>query len=262
MPDIGGWQQKYAHNLTIAIVSRGTTEANLQKGNGHRLTNVLLQREREVSDLYRANGTPSAVIVSADGTIGSALALGADAIRSLISHATGVHTPAFLTRTLPPMVSNHKGNNGNGRTHIQPTSLPSIVGKPVPDIKLPDLNGITVSLIDLRGNEVLVLFWNPHCGFCNRMLNDLKGWEANPPAGLPKLLLISAGTIDENRAMGLRSPILLDPYFSIGRNIGANGTPSAVLIDGKGTIISQVAIGANEIFGLVQQRVQTVDSLT
>ncbi len=38
---------------------------------------------------------------------------------------------------------------------------------------------------------MLVLFWRPSCGFCQRMLNDLKAWEANPPTNAPKLLMVS-----------------------------------------------------------------------
>jgi thiol-disulfide isomerase/thioredoxin len=33
--------------------------------------------------------------------------------------------------------------------------------------------------VDFRGEESLVLFWNPGCGFCQQMLADLKEWEAS-----------------------------------------------------------------------------------
>jgi len=59
------------------------------------------------------------------------------------------------------------------------------------DIHLPDLSGQPVHLADFRGKTMLVLFWRPSCGFCQRMLNDLKAWEANPPTNAPKLLMVS-----------------------------------------------------------------------
>ena len=54
------------------------------------------------------------------------------------------------------------------------------VGEPAPGFSLPDLSGQTVSLSDFRGDETLVLFWRPGCGFCQRMLPDLKAWETHP----------------------------------------------------------------------------------
>jgi thiol-disulfide isomerase/thioredoxin len=52
----------------------------------------------------------------------------------------------------------------------------------------------------------LVLFWNPGCGFCQQMLPDLKQWESNPPEEAPKLLLVSAGSEEVNKEMGLIPP--------------------------------------------------------
>jgi len=95
-----------------------------------------------------------------------------------------------------------------------------------------------------------VLFWNPGCGFCQQMLPDLKAWEANPPPGAPQLLIVSAGTVEANQALELRSPIVLDHGFSTGRAFGATGTPSAVLVDAQGHIASPVAVGAPAVLAL------------
>src|SRR5205823_2310688 len=110
------------------------------------------------------------------------------------------------------------------------------IGDPAPALELPDLTGKTINLADFRGSNTLVLFWNPGCGFCRRMLDDLKAWEAHPPKGAPKLLLVSTGTVETNQAMGLRSPVVLEQSFTAGRQFGVNGTPSAVLVDGKGKV--------------------------
>ena len=48
------------------------------------------------------------------------------------------------------------------------------VGEPVPKVALPDIEGQTVELEDFRGEETMVLFWNPGCGFCQQMLPGLK----------------------------------------------------------------------------------------
>ncbi len=42
-----------------------------------------------------------------------------------------------------------------------------------------------MELEDFRGEETMVLFWNPGCGFCQQMLPDLKAWEEDPQWVLP-----------------------------------------------------------------------------
>jgi len=124
------------------------------------------------------------------------------------------------------------------------------VGERAPKTNLPDLEGKSVKLTDFRGKEALVLFWNPGSGFCERMLPELKEWEANRPQGAPELLVISAGTSETNKVMGLGSTVVLAQEFAAGRSFGASGTPSAVLVDKNGTIASEVAVGAPAVLEL------------
>jgi hypothetical protein len=84
------------------------------------------------------------------------------------------------------------------------------------------------------------------------MLPDIKDWEANPPEGAPKLLFVSAGTEEANREMGLRSTVVLDQQFAVGRAFGASGTPSAVLVDADGQVASEVAVGAPAVLELAK----------
>ena len=107
-----------------------------------------------------------------------------------------------------------------------------------------------LDLAAFRGARTLVLFWNPGCGFCRQMLDALKAWEANPPAGAPKLLVVSTGAVDENRAMNLRSPVALDQGSSAMSAFGANGTPMAMLVDAEGNIASELAAGAPAVLAL------------
>jgi peroxiredoxin len=96
MPDFGGWQRAHGHRLTIVSVSRGSVESNRAKATEHGLNTVLLQQQFEVAEAFRAHGTPAAVLVRPDGTIGSPVALGADQIRALA--ATAIGAPAPLAR--------------------------------------------------------------------------------------------------------------------------------------------------------------------
>jgi peroxiredoxin len=96
LPEIGRWQREYAVKVVVALISRGTVEANRPKLTEYGLTHVLLQKDREVAQAYQAHGTPSAVLVRQDGTIGSPLAQGAEAIRALIATALNPSVPTLL----------------------------------------------------------------------------------------------------------------------------------------------------------------------
>lgn len=242
LPEIGRWQREYAAQLVVALLSRGTVEANRPKVTEYGLTHVLLQHDREVAQAYQASRTPSAVLIRRDGTIGSPLAQGADAIRALIVSAVN----------LPVLNSLPAAATGNG--HGAGPAVPK-VGERAPEFTLPDLSGKPTNMVDFRGNKTLVLFWSPGCGFCQRMLSSLKAWEAKPPKGAPKLLVVSTGTVEANKAMGLRSPVLLDQDgMKIGRAFGATGTPMALLVDAEGKIASEVAAGAPAVLALAGQR--------
>jgi peroxiredoxin len=247
LPEIGRWQRDHATKLVVALISRGTVEANRPKVTEYGLTHVLLQKDREVAQDYQASGTPSAVLIRRDGTIGNPLAQGAEAIRALI---TTVLSPAGLA-TLPMAAAQ---SNGNGRADAPQPPVGPKMGAPAPDFSLPDLSGQTVSLSDFRGNTTLMLFWRPSCGFCQRMLADLRAWEDNPPTDAPQLLVVSTDSVESNQAMGLRSVVLLDAGgMSIGSKFGATGTPMAVLVDAEGKIASELAAGAPAVLALAGQ---------
>ena len=126
--------------------------------------------------------------------------------------------------------------------------------------ELPDLSGKSRELRDFRGSPTLLLFWNPGCGFCQMMLDDLKTWEANRPHGAPQLLVVSTGSLEINRGMGLRAPVVLDEEFRTGSAFGVNGTPSAVLVDANGRIASTVAVGAPAVLSLAKHTATSADA--
>jgi peroxiredoxin len=247
LPDIGRWQRDHADRVTLVLVSQGPAEDNRVKVAEHGLTHVLLQRDYEVLQAYQAGGTPSAVLVRPDGTIGSPVTTGPDAIRALVARAARLPIPL-------PMAAN--GGSRNGAAAPAPPAGPAI-GEPAPALALPDLTGKTVELADFRGRLTLVLFWSPRCGFCQQMLPGLKAWEAHLPEGAPQLLVVSTGSVEENRAQGLRSPVVLDQAFAVGNAFGADGTPMAVLVDAAGHIASNLASGAAEVLALARRQQAT-----
>ena len=219
MPDVARWQQTYADRLSIVPISRGALDANRAKAAEHGLLNFLLQVEEETSSLFRAEGTPTAVLIK-NGRIASPVASGADAIHALVAKAT-----------VPP---------------------PLAQGDLAPDLALPDLDGESIGLHSLRGQRHLLLFWNPDCGFCQEMLADIKTWERHPIEDAPHLLVVSTGLPDPNRAQGFLASVVLDQGFRTGQLFGADGTPSAVLLDEECRVASGVKVGAAEVLALAR----------
>jgi thiol-disulfide isomerase/thioredoxin len=243
MPNIARWQRDHTAALTIAVVTEGTADENRVKSTQAGISQVLLQNKREIAEIYQAWGTPAAVLIRPDGTVGSPVAQGADAIRALVTQAIGA-----VPRLLPAADAAAPGNRQSGNGSHSPVIK---IGDRAPLLGFHDLDGKSVSLNDFRGRQTLVLFWNPSCGFCQQMLHALTEWEANASPGAPNLLLISTGTVEVNRAMNLRSSIVLDQNFQAGSAFGAHGTPMAVLLDAKGRIASEVVAGAERILALM-----------
>jgi hypothetical protein len=85
------------------------------------------------------------------------------------------------------------------------------------------------------------------------MIPDLKEWEAAPPEGAPRLLVVSDGTVEDNEAQGLGSKVLLDDDdYTVSDAFGAAGTPSAVLVDAEGRIASEVVVGSSAVLELAR----------
>lgn len=243
LPEIGKWQQEHGGRFSLAVISRGSMEANRSKASEHGIRTLLLQRDREVATAYQVISTPSAVLVRPDGTIGSRVVAGPDAIRWMVDAIVGASPSA-------PM------RNGHGA----PSERPNLVGQPVPEVSLLTVDDEQVELSAYLAGPTALLLWNPGCGHCQRMLNDLTAFLADPPAGAPKLVVISGGDVERNRAQGIDAPVLLDRNFATGRQLGATGTPSAVLIDGAGDVASPLAVGATAILRLLGAIPQEVGS--
>jgi thiol-disulfide isomerase/thioredoxin len=240
MPDVAAWQKTLVDELTIVLLSHGRLDDNRAKAEEHGLSNVLVSPDYNVAEKYQAVGTPTGILIRNDGTIGSPAMGGPDAIRQLVNLKAWME-PGFaaLTKTL-------------GQPSPSPPAPPALpVGSMAPVFALQDLNGNTISAGAFNGSKTVLLFWNTGCGFCQRMLPQLKEWESRKPPNAPRLVLVSAGSVDSNRVMGLESTVLIDGKFTIGGMYGSRGTPSGVLIGADGKIESALAVGAPAVLELL-----------
>ena len=102
LPDLAHWQRELTPTVTLAVVSQGSIDANRAQVSEHGLTTVLVQRHKEVLQRYEVHWTPSMVLVQPDGTMGSPLAQGTEAMRALVARSSGQPLPPSAVPTVPP----------------------------------------------------------------------------------------------------------------------------------------------------------------
>jgi peroxiredoxin len=129
-------------------------------------------------------------------------------------------------------------------------------GTPAPDFRLPRLDGRgELSLKDLRGRRVLLVFSSPHCGPCSTLAPALEKFHRDHAE--VELAMISRGEPKENRAKvkehGLTFPVLLQQQWEISRRYGMFATPAAYFIDERSVITHDVAMGSDAILKLMAQ---------
>ena len=127
------------------------------------------------------------------------------------------------------------------------TQAPSI-GSPAPDFKLPNLDGQSTSLSDLRGKPVLINFWATWCPPCRDEMPYLQEvYEEWSDKGLV-VLAINLGE-DPSKVKGflqsrnLSLPVLLDTKQATAQEYNIRGIPTTFFIDKDG-IIQDKVIGA------------------
>ena len=134
------------------------------------------------------------------------------------------------------------------------------VGSDAPAIELLDMAGERKSLAQYRGQPLLLIFFNPACGYCRELLPILKergeGRKQRAETDEPLLLIISTGGSEANRALfdqhKLDCPVLLQKGSEVAEAYKANGTPSGYLVNADGKIASELAMGAEALLKLLE----------
>ncbi len=131
------------------------------------------------------------------------------------------------------------------------------VGKAAPNFSLPDTNGKTRSLSDLKGKYVVLEWYQPDCPFVRKHYrsgnmqalqkeytakgvtwltidSSAPGEEGNYPAARLNEIAAQDGSA--------RTALLLDPAGEVGRLYGAKTTPDMYIIDPKGILVYKGAI--------------------
>lgn len=161
----------------------------------------------------------------------------------------------------------------NGRILVQLESIegrltPRDAGKPkkerglpfgtvAPDFELPDLTDERHKLADFRGKDLLLIFFNPKCGFCTKMADDLAALPLGGENGRALPVVVTTGDLQDNLQLigryGIRGPVLLQKEMEVASQFHAQGTPMGYRIDKEGRIVSDLTVGAEELLKLAER---------
>ena len=239
LPEFEKWQNELEDKVNFVYVSSGTAQENIEKFAGENPKTILLQKNKEIGELFYSPWTPTAIYINEDGIIASRPAAGDEAIRELVEKIKSAKADEKFLFV-------YNANSLGKRPKI---------GEPIPEFSLEDLEGNKITDKDLRGRETLVTFFGLDCPHCTAMHEDLHEWENTKSNDEPELLIFSDGDVEEHLDFDLRSPILLEKNYKTAAKFGMHGTPSAVLVDENGIIASETAVGAAQIWALVGKRI-------
>jgi peroxiredoxin len=138
-------------------------------------------------------------------------------------------------------------------------AMEAVVGEAAPNFELPDLDGKTVKLADLKGKTVVLEWFNPGCPFVVRAHSE-KGSLATLAAEQSKTgvawVAINSGApgnqghgVEANKeaakSWNLSHPILLDETGAVGKAYGAKTTPNMFVINPEGVLVYSGAVDNN-----------------
>jgi peroxiredoxin len=237
------------------VVTTGGVAANegWMRDCGGRCT-VLFQTGGEVAADYRVDGTPMGYLIDEQGRIAGELVVGADALLALLlpPHENG---PPAVPPTDPgaaggPPPARGQVNRGLEHSRINRSGLTA--GTPAPPFTLPRLGGGELSLDEYHGRRVLLVFSDPECGPCEHLAPHLEALHRTR-ADLA-VVMVSRRDEEANRrkaeSLGLTFPIVLQKLWQVSRLYEMFYTPMGYLIDERGVIARDVAVGPDAVLAL------------
>jgi peptide methionine sulfoxide reductase msrA/msrB len=117
-----------------------------------------------------------------------------------------------------------------------------VSGQPV-DVRLPDLDGKSVSLADYRGKKVYIKFWASWCPICLAGMPEVEALAASKDDDIEVLTIASPEYLGEMPAVDFRVwaakrkfdvPILIDSGGRFAASLGVDKYPSSMWLDADG----------------------------
>jgi thiol-disulfide isomerase/thioredoxin len=131
---------------------------------------------------------------------------------------------------------------------------PVLIGKTMPDITTYLENNVPVRLLDIKSPYLVVIFWAPDCGHCNKTMPDVVSfYKKNRDKGLKLLSICTKGGDKLNtcwpaiKEKGMEDFInTADEYSRYNMKVRIKSTPKIFILDEKKEIIIK-DIGAEEL---------------
>jgi peroxiredoxin len=226
----------------LLLASSGTLSESQEMRAAYDLSYPLLvDAGRDLWSMYQVHSTPCGYVIGNDSRTEGPLRIGGKSLLAAMGVPSGESTEPSPGTS--PSIE---------RSRLLRTGLKA--GAVAPDFELPDLDGSTVALHDLRGNRVLLVFSDPHCAPCELLAPKLE--KIHKGSRDLKVLMISRGEADANRAkraeQQLTFPIVLQHQWEISRAYGMFATPIAYLIGKDGVLTQDVAVGHEAILRLAE----------
>jgi peroxiredoxin len=206
---------------------------------------ILLQETWELAAQFLVRVTPLAYLLDEEGRIASPPAIGPAAILAL--GVGGTATAAAPGPQSGPLTATAPAQTLPAQTGLA-------VGTPAPAVRVPLLTGGELSLKAYRGRRVLLVFLDPQHGPCLPVAAQLEAIYRRAPTFA--IVVISRGSDQMNRdvvaELGLTFPIGLQRHWEVSRAYAMFAAPIAYLIDERGAIAHEVAIGADAVLALAR----------
>ncbi len=227
--NFAAWATELSDKINLAIITSGDIEENIAKFGSENRSRLFFQNDDEVAKALGSKWTPTAVLIGTDGRIASRPAAGDTAIEKLVLYVRETDFDA----NKPLFVGAHD-------------DMPSKrFGDEVPEFELSTITGSPFTKNDLLGKNTLAVFWSLTCPHCTDMLDQLLSWRNN--GSNLALAIFAEGDETKLRETGLEETLILDDGYKVSEEMGMHGTPSAVLIDPSGRIISELVAGVDRI---------------
>ncbi len=243
LPEFSEWQATLRDRLTLVWIATGDPSRDRPRFQPYQGLPLLLERQREVAERFKTESTPSALLIRADGTIGSEVVVGVRAIRALVARVD-----LEIEEKFKPLLKTVRTKLLAGEAGLPP-------GVEAPPFEARDLHGQPHALSDFEGRPLLLIFFSPECSFCLRMMPRLAALSCTEGPGAPQLLVVASGGVDANRSWVEEHhaccPVLLEEGERVSDRYRASGTPTGYLIDARGRIASELALGEDALFALL-----------
>jgi peroxiredoxin len=226
--------------VRLVLVARGGADPNRRLARERGLQCPILLQNEDV-EVFRAVGTPVAVLLDGQHRVAAPMAVGAIAVPDLARRlASGRRRLA----SEKPLASSRIERNG----------LPA--GTVAPPFELPTINGGTVRLSDYVGDKLFLVFTDTGCGPCDALAPELSRFHRDNSSGGFRLLMIGRGELEANRRKALEHRIeftyAVQDGWQLSKKYGIFSTPAAFLIDPSGIISHDVFLGSTLILTALQ----------